>query len=321
MGSSVLLSDLKKICPGGVARNISLAQISRWRVGGYADIVLSPSSINQIVSLRKYFYKHNLPHVVVGATSNLLFSDEGLRVPCIQIGNNLSTVQISGESVCAESGAWVPGLSRLVMKAGLKGAEHICGIPGTIGGLICMNGGSQRKGIGDALEKVFSVDISGEEIIRYKDECGFSYRNSIFQKNGEIITTAIFKFKKAENKNNVRRSMLSILSERRKKFPQKQPNCGSVFKSNPDMYASIGPPGAVIESIGLKGKRTGGAIVSPWHANFIVNSGGASSEDILSLICEVKERVFDHTGYILEAEARYVMPDGTIIYADRAFEF
>tara|TARA_B100000925_G_C21607914_1_gene303368 strand:+ start:116 stop:463 length:348 start_codon:yes stop_codon:yes gene_type:complete len=104
--------------------------------------------------------------------------------------------------------------------------------------------------------------------------------------------------------------MLKILSDRRKKFPLKIPNCGSVFKSNPALYNDLGPPGKIIESIGLMGMTVGSAVVSPAHANFIVNTGGATSSDILTLINDVSTKVKEATGYMLEAEVYYVSADG-----------
>ena len=106
--------------------------------------------------------------------------------------------------------------------------------------------------------------------------------------------------------------MIKIMSSRRKKFPLKIPNCGSVFKSNPSFYESVGPPGFAIEQVGLKGARVGGARISPYHANFIINDNNASSSDILSLINLMGNCVYDRYGLRMEAEVLYVAKDGTI---------
>tara|TARA_Y100001968_G_C19399006_1_gene739969 strand:- start:480 stop:1106 length:627 start_codon:yes stop_codon:yes gene_type:complete len=204
------------------------------------------------------------------------------------------------------------------MKAGLTGAEHMAGIPGTLGGLVCMNGGSQRKAVGLAVCEVTSVSRNGELIHREGDDCGFGYRQSVFQCNGEIIGEVVLRFEHSHDRAEVRREILSILRSRRAKFPQKQPNCGSVFKSNPTMYAEVGPPGSIIEKLGFKGIRSGGAVVSETHANFIVNDGGASAVDVLNLIKIIKAAVQKQTGYELESEVRYVRPSGEIVSADAA---
>jgi UDP-N-acetylmuramate dehydrogenase len=137
-------------------------------------------------------------------------------------------------------------------------------------------------------------------------QCGFAYRTSIFQNNHQIITEAEFMYEPAQNKTETRRQMKRILEDRRRKFPQKLPNCGSVFVSNPALYASLGPPGAAIEQCGLKGKVHGGAEISRLHANFIVNTGGATSTDVLYLIDLIRSTVQKETGHDMEAEAKYV---------------
>ncbi len=311
-----MLADLERLCPGGVLYDVALSEISRWRIGGTAALILRPTDVEQLAGLRSYFATMGLRHVVIGATSNLLFSDDGLTVPCIQIGGQLSEVRIGSDQVEAEAGTWVPGLARRLMQAGLTGGAHICGIPGTLGGLVCMNGGSQRKGIGSAVEEVLSVSPDGRMIRRNQDACGFAYRTSVFQTNGEVIASARLRFTAGADRGAIRREMLAILGDRRRKFPQKQPNCGSVFKSNPAMYAEVGPPGAIIERLGFKGRREGGALVSPHHGNFIVNEGGARARDVLRLITEIRSRVVQETGYTMDAEALFVTPEGNVMATD-----
>lgn len=311
-----VLSDLERLCPGGVLRDVALSDISRWRIGGRANVILRPADAGQLAGLRRYFFETGLPHLVIGATSNLLFSDDGLVVPCIQIGSQLSGIRITDDVVEVEAGAWVPGLARKIMQAGLTGAEHICGIPGTMGGLICMNGGSQRKGIGSALVEAVSVDREGHTVRRDQEACGFAYRTSIFQTNSDVILSARLRFTPGGDRQAIRREMLEILGNRRRKFPQKQPNCGSVFKSNPAMYAEVGPPGAVIERLGFKGQRIGDALVSPHHANFIVNDGRAQARDVLQLIARIRNKVIEETGYTMDAEALFVTSAGEVIPTD-----
>src|SRR5690554_4217260 len=307
-----LVNDLKRLCPGGVHLNIDLAKLSRWQIGGIADCIVRPASTEQLASTISLFKTQGVPYVVIGATSNLLFADEGLRVPCIQIGSGMSEVSIQGDIVHAQAGAWVPSLARRIMQAGLTGAEHICGIPGTLGGLICMNGGSQRKGIGTSVVTVDSVDATGNVQHRSTEQAEFSYRSSVYQHNGEVIASAKLKLL-PDDKHKIRQEMLNILYERNQKFPRKLPNCGSVFKSNPAMYAEFGPPGAVIEKLGLKGFRIGDALISPDHANFFINVGKASASDMLNLISKVSEAVHFETGCKLEAEVKFVRCIGDVV--------
>jgi UDP-N-acetylmuramate dehydrogenase len=235
---------------------------------------------------------------------------------CIQIGENFADMTISGTDVLAGPGVWIPGLARKALNAGLTGAEHICGVPSTLGGLVCMNGGTQRKGIGDAVVTVESVDREGHLTTRTADQCGFAYRTSAFQSNDEVIGQVRLRFRPALDVRAVRQEMLSILRSRKARFPKRLPNCGSVFVSNPAMYEAFGPPGALIEALGFKGIVEGGAQVSNQHANFINNLGGATAKDVLTLIHRIKQAVLDHTGYEMRAEARFVAPDGRMMPAD-----
>lgn len=310
-----LEQDMSVLAPGGVHRNVPLTQVSRWRVGGLAPLVVAPGSVTELQRIMSYSSRHGVPYVVLGSSSNLLFADEGLGVLAIHIGARLGDLRIEGARVWSEAGIWVPAFARQLALAGLTGAEHTCGIPGTLGGLLCMNGGSQRKGIGDHVLDVTSVTPSGEKRVRSRSECGFRYRRSVFQGLGEIIVGARFQFAAADSPSTVRREMLTILGQRRRKFPRKLPNCGSVFVSNPAMYAQYGPPGAVIEQCGLKGMRVGGAMISPLHGNFIVNNDGACAADILTLIGVARRTVREQTGYDMVAEVCYVTPAGEIMPA------
>lgn len=312
MGLSTAAIELSRMFPGAVQCNVPLRSISRWRIGGHADLMVSPRSVNELARLRSWLHANGIPSVVIGATSNLLFADEGLRAVVIRIGEGLSSVSIQGTRISAEAGTWVPGLARRAMMAGLEGIEHTCGIPGTIGGLVCMNGGSQRKGIGTHVRSVISVDAEGGLTERNQAECGFAYRTSIYQSGSEVIASVELELAAGGERTSQRREMLEILRSRRSKFPQKLPNCGSVFVSNPAMYAQYGPPGQVIEDQGLKGHSIGGAYVAPEHANFIINDGSATAKDVLSLIALVKDTVASATGYHMAVEARYVSTSGMI---------
>lgn len=307
---------LSAICPGASRRDVDLAALSQWRIGGLAALMLRPRSTDQISRLRRALHDLGLPHVVIGQTSNLLFSDQGLAVPCLQMGPWFGGQAWQGDTVTVEAGAWVPGLARNIMQHGLTGAEHICGIPGTLGGLIVMNGGSQRRGIGENVVWVESVDARGQIQRRSQKECGFAYRSSQFQTVNEVVTRACLRFEPGD-RDQIRAEMLRILADRRRKFPRKQPNCGSVFKSNPAHYAEYGPPGAIIESLGFKGQRRGGALVSPHHANFIVNTGEAKAYGVLHLIRDISGAVLRKTGHRMEAEVIFVRPDGRMMPVDQ----
>lgn len=313
---SAIAGDLQCLFPGIVKTSVPLSRISRWRIGGLADVVVSPRSVEELAKLRMWIHERGLPSVIIGATTNLLFADEGLRAIAIRIGSQFAPFSIDGSKVIAGPGVWVPGFARKAMLAGLTGLEHTAGIPGTLGGLVCMNGGSQRKGIGECVLAVQSVNALGEIIERDQAQCGFAYRTSVFQSSDEVICQTTLQLSEAADKRAVRREMLAILRDRRRKFPQKLPNCGSTFVSNPAMYADYGPPGKVIEDAGFKGYRIGAAVVSPMHANFIVNDitrgKGATSRDVLELINLIRNTVAERTGYEMAVEVRHVSPAGNV---------
>ena len=304
-----LIEELHRLVSGTISVNVNLAKLSRWKVGGIARCIIEPSSINELKKLIIFFNKRKVHYIVIGETSNILFSDFGLKVPCIKIGTKLSGIEKKNNIVNVESGVWIPKLARTLMNMGLSGAEHICGIPGTFGGLIYMNGGSNRQSISESVITVTSITPKGDICIRKVDNCKFSYRNSIFQYSDDIIVSAELKFDH-KDKKLIRNDMLSILHTRKNKFPNKLPNCGSVFKSNPSMYEKVGAPGKIIEVLGFKGHCVGDAIISPLHANFIVNNGKASSSDIVALINLVKDSVLINTGYDMEVEIKFLSSNG-----------
>lgn len=315
------LNSLKAICPGHVAQNVSLSQFSRWKIGGLADVVVIPRSSRELVDLRSYLGAQGIPHVFIGGSTNLLFSDRGLRVVCVHIGQHFSNIKIVGKSVQVEAGAWVPLVARKIMMAGLTGAEHIAGIPGSMGGLVYMNGGSQRKSIGASVSTISYISSDGVQRVRTRDECLFGYRSSIFQQTQDLIVEVGLEFSPANSVAEVRSEMLHILAERRRKFPKSLPSCGSVFVSDPVMYAQFGPPGAVIEQLGFKGLRVGDAEVSRRHANFIINVGSARSTDVISLVDTIRTEVLRNFGVTLRAEGQYISEFGKAVPLHDASQF
>jgi len=307
-----IIQALNEKLSNPVDTNVSLADISNWRVGGNAKALVQPSSEEEIIALRKFIVEYQLPFVVIGNTTNLLFTDEDINAVVIQIGSAFSAMQQDGNTIVVQAGVWVPKLARFALQAGLTGIEHTCGIPGTLGGLVVMNGGSQRKGIGDNITYVKTVDVDGKAKTYSKEQCEFSYRSSIFQSLDEVIIEVGLQLKPSQNKKLMHAEMLSILRSRSQKFPRKMPNCGSVFVSNPAMYEQYGPPGKVIEECGLKGLKKGGAWVSQNHANFIVNNGNATAKDVLFLINTIRDTVHKETGYLMKVEPKFVDACGKV---------
>ncbi len=299
---------------GRVAFDEPLSLSNSWKIGGPADLFIEPGTSSQVAEILRFVYVNEIPLVVIGQGTNLLFDDAGVRGVVLKIGQRMADIKISGRIIVAGGGAWVPRLACLSMQAGLSGLEHCIGIPGTIGGLVMMNGGSQHRGIGENVVNVGILDKTGQSRQLTQADCDFSYRHSALQGTGCVVVSVELNCSEGEVKK-IRREMVADLRMRRHKFPRKQPNCGSVFLSTAEMHATVGPPGKIIEAAGLKGLRVGQAEISRQHANFIVNLGGALSADVLILIKQIRQKIRKRIGFELDCEVHYVSPQGHIMPA------
>ncbi|WP_224746955.1 UDP-N-acetylmuramate dehydrogenase [Pelovirga terrestris] len=317
--SAGMLRNFQELLADKVARvaiNEPLGHHNSWQIGGPADLLVEPENQTQVVEVMRFIQDQQLPLVVIGQGTNLLFDDAGVRGVVIKIGARMGSIDIADTRIVAGGGAWVPQLARLAMRAGLSGLEHCIGIPGTLGGLVMMNGGSHRHGIGEHVVRVTIVDLDATIHQLSAAECRFDYRYSALQERGAVVVEVELECP-AGHRAEIRREMLRDLRERRRKFPRKQPNCGSVFLSTSAMHASVGPPGKIIEEAGLKGLRCGRAEVSQQHANFIVNRGGATSADVLQVISRIRSAVRQQLDFDLRCEVRYVSPTGKICPVDQ----
>jgi UDP-N-acetylmuramate dehydrogenase len=278
---------------------------STWRIGGPADFFLEPDSWPQMGTLLRYADENGIPALVIGKGSNLLFGDRGVRGVVIKIGRRLAGLSICGTTVRVEAGLSASRLARAAGLAGLSGLEHIVGIPGTLGGLVVMNGGSLRQAIGDVIVEVKTMDRRGALQVWAREDCDCAYRQSRFQRADCVVTEVILKLATGP-RAEIMAEMRTILRERRHRFPMTLPSCGSVFKNDAELFQRFGPPGAVIEGLGLKGTRVGDAVVDSSHANFIVNVGAARARDVLELAGIIRRTVQDQLGHTLSCEAKYV---------------
>jgi UDP-N-acetylmuramate dehydrogenase len=278
---------------------------STWRIGGTADVLLEPVSWSQVGALLRCADEHGIAALVIGKGSNLLFADAGLRGMVIKIGRHLAGLSCAGTTVHAQAGVSASRLARAAGLAGLTGLEHIVGIPGTLGGLVVMNGGSLRQAIGAVIVEVETMDRRGIRAVRRGTDCEFAYRQSRFQREDCVITEIVLELAR-RRQAEIMADMRAILRERRRRFPLTLPSCGSVFKSDPQLYGSLGPTGAIIERLGFKGRRVGDAVVDSRHANFIVNVGAARACDVLELVGLIRQTVQERFGHTLACEAKYV---------------
>ena len=310
-----LVDALRMACPSGeVEADVPLSQLTRWGVGGSAQVVASPNSVEEVQSVMRVMQSRPEPMCVLGEGSNVLFDSAGFAGVIVRIGDGLSDATCSGTDLTVQGGASVPDVAWLSADLGLAGIEHIVGIPGTIGGLVIMNGGSLRRSIGDHVASVSCVDNRGQVSKLTTGECDFSYRSSSIGLRGAVVVEVVLSLSRGD-REEVSKLNEAILEARSAKFPSDQRTCGSTFLSSPQLYSSIGPPGFAIEAVGLKGTRRGGAHISWDHANFFVNDNGATSDDLLWLIALARNTVRESSGVEMDCEVRYISPSGEVVPA------
>ncbi|MCP4452455.1 MAG: UDP-N-acetylmuramate dehydrogenase [Planctomycetes bacterium] len=292
-------------------RDEPLRRHCTWRIGGPADVMVFPATLDQLRDMMTLARDLEMPWIVIGKGSNLLFSDAGFRGLVIKLDRAFSKVTIEGGQVTAQSGVSMPRLACMTARAGLTGLEHTIGIPGSLGGLVAINGGSLRQSIGDVVTTVTVVTPEGDIQAIPKEECAFSYRHSNLLHSGNVIAEVTLELQKG-HAQMILKHMLGVLRERQAKFPLTLPNCGSVFTSRPELYHTLGPPGKLIEDLGLKGLTCGGVSVSHRHANFFVNTGCATAAHVLGLVAQVRGAIHDRYGVLINTEVMYVHSDGGI---------
>jgi UDP-N-acetylmuramate dehydrogenase len=294
-----------------VRPGVSLQEFTTWRVGGPAEWFAEPADQGQLIDLAAWAGQRDLPFRVIGAGSNLLIADQGL--PGLTVCNRrLQGSRVDGESgvVDAEAGEPIPTLARKVARAGLHGLEWAVGIPGTVGGAAVMNAGAQGGCTAEWLESVLVLDPQrpGEPFRLTAAALEFDYRHSRLQQEPLLVLSARFSLEPGHDPAAVTARTSANLHSRTSTQPYQQPSCGSVFR-NPEPRKA----GQLIESLGLKGTRIGGAEVSTLHANFIVNTGAATAADIDALISLVRGRVLAAEGIDLHPEVmRLGFPQGGV---------
>jgi len=274
-----------------------LAPYTSFKIGGKADLFIIPYSWDELIYILSELKEKEIPTKILGAGTNVLISDEGIKGAVIKICKNLGNVKrIDSLIVEAESGCLISELLYFGWQNELGGLEFLMGIPGTIGGAVTGNAGAWRKAIGDYIEGLYVIDNSLSVKYIDKKDLHFSYRNSNIPKE-YIVKSVLVRFEKKDKDISIEQAK-KYLKERSKRLP-KYPSAGSVFKNPPQ-----GPAGVFIERLGLKGKRIGDAMVSYEHANVIINLGHAKYKDVISLISLIKEEVKKEYGIELEPEIR-----------------
>jgi len=273
-----------------------MSRFTWLRVGGNANYAIYPSSIQQLTNLISFLCKMGYPWIVLGEGSNTIILDEGIEKAVI-ITKKMKAIEIkdSGEIV-AEAGANMGTIMNRSVRKGFAGFEFAAGIPGTIGGGVFMNAGANDSEVKDVIKKVW-LFIDGKEEVVSRRELNFEYRKSNLAE-GAVVMKVLIKLDRGDRKLSEKK-VKDYMDKRNKTQPIKMSNTGSIFK-NPDSIAA----GKLIEELGLKGYKIGGAQISELHGNFIVNRGSAKASEVLKLIDVAKENAYKLRGIILEPEVR-----------------
>ena len=275
-----------------------------FRVGGPADIFYLPRTEEELSGAVQAARRESVPVTVVGNGSNLLVRDGGIRGLVICLGENFTGIRVEGTLLTARAGDLLSCAARAALNAGLTGLEFVGGIPGSVGGGMAMNAGAYGGQLSDVAESLRVMDMrTGEVSEMSASQMSYGYRTSAALTKGDIVTVARLRLKPGDPAE-IRARMDDLNQRRRDKQPLAQPSAGSTFK-RPEGYFA----GALIEGAGLKGTSVGGAMVSPKHAGFIVNTGDATAADILGLIALVQARVYEKDGVTLEPEVRILGED------------
>lgn len=283
---------------GLVLENEPMELHTSMRVGGKVRAYILCENIDNLIKIIKFLKDKNQKYMIIGRGSNIIFPDYDMDLVVIAINNVLNNLEINNNIITVGAGYSLQKLAKQVSKLGLSGLEFAGGIPGSIGGSVYMNAGAHLSMISNVISKVYCLDENGNKLELTKDKCQFSYRNSIFQKKNLIIYQVELKLEQKE-RSEVYKKMAGNLSYREELQPLDLPSCGSVFKNPENNHA-----GKLIDEAGLKGTKIGGALVSTKHANFIVNSGNASAENIKELIICIKETIKEQFGITLEEEIK-----------------
>ncbi len=281
---------------------VSLAKLTSFRVGGVAEFFAAPKNLEEMYASLAWAEQNSMPITLIGAGSNLLISDDGLKglVICTR---QLKYVEFEADTgrITASAGESFARLAWQAAERGWSGLEWAVGIPGTVGGAVVMNAGAHKWCTADILLKTHALDYQGHQQSFQPSELNFDYRTSALQDSSLLVTQASFQLEPGRLPQDVIAATRNHLKQRHQTQPYHLPSCGSVFR-NPSEQAA----GWLIEQTGLKGYQIGDAQIAQQHANFILNLGHATAHDIFSLIRHAQEQVEHRWALLLQPEVKFV---------------
>lgn len=279
-----------------------MSRYTTFRAGGDAEALCRCCDLQRLRWVFAYADRLEIPLLIIGRGSNLLVRDTGFHGVVVRLVGELAKIEAeeSGQPLLtAGGGAALADALSFCREKGLSGMEFLAGIPGSIGGAVAMNAGAWGEDIGGIVREIVLLLPGGDLLRKDRSALEFGYRSLSLPTGGVVIQASLLLGR--DEPQAISDRMTGTLGRRKSHQPLEYPSAGSVFRNPPGGFA-----GRLIEESGLKGERIGGAMISPKHANFIVNVGGASAEDILALMELARERVFKRTGVELEPEIRVV---------------
>lgn len=281
------IADLQADSNLEIRLNEMMSCHTTWKIGGPADILITPADKEQLIRAVRVMRQHQVPWTVIGRGSNMLVSDKGIRGVSIKLGKAFDEIHFEGTEITVGGAYSFVKLSVQAGRHGLTGLEFAGGIPGSVGGAVYMNAGAHGSDVSRILKQAEVLLNTGEVIMMQKNDLQYGYRHSLLQKEPGIVLEAVFQLDMGD-RTEIAAAMASHKDRRLRTQPLKSATCGSVFRNPEGTYAA-----KLIEEAGLKGFRVGGAEVSTLHANFIVNTGNATAEDVLALIKKIQDIVLD----------------------------
>ena len=277
-----------------------MASHTTFKIGGPADYFVKPETVEELAAVLKLCKEEEVPYFILGNGSNLLVGDKGFRGVVIQLYKNFDGMTIEGTTVTAKAGAMLVRVAKESGKAGLTGLEFASGIPGTIGGAMVMNAGAYGGEMKDVVTSVTVLAKDGEIKKLSGEEMNFRYRGSVVEDEDYIVLEAVMELKEG-NLEEIQARMAELTLQRKTKQPIEFPSAGSTFK-RPEGYFA----GKLIQDAGLRGFQVGGAQVSEKHCGFVINAGGATAADVMSLMQQVSDKVNEEFGVTLEPEVKRI---------------
>jgi UDP-N-acetylmuramate dehydrogenase len=276
-----------------------LKRYTAWKIGGPADALLEPGSVEELIEATERAREHGVPVTILGGGTNVLVGDGGIRGLTIRLAKSLKKVEIEETRVTADAGVLYPVLANTTAGRGLAGLEFATGIPGTVGGAVYMNAGAYGS---ETVEVLDWADVFRDGMVARMEnkDLGLSYRHSALHENPDWVVLRAGYTLVPGDPTELKARIKAFRAQRMNGSPNR-PSCGSTFKRPPGDF-----PGRVIEAAGLKGMRVGQIEVSPVHANYLVNLGGGTAEEALELINLVRQKVRERLGIELEPEVRVV---------------